>query len=248
MQKKRIWVFTLLGILTLTSAIMYRYYFSNPKPFPSNKQAAAQINHTLLNASASVIQDTVDVDQKHKVVPFISENGDYGLSYWEWKKNKWRIVSVNTGGSPHIWKVKSDDPSTYRLVWNVHPDDQLSYIKFFFIRDRGFFGHDGVETYDPKIQMEKKIPLQVKSYGVMKLPNDWVEIMHSAIKIDASKAPGTFFTFQPVNNQFYFGWIPYDNEDKVANPASFIGGGWTSGAEIEFVRHLGTAEIEDPKE
>ncbi len=248
MQKKRAWAFTLLGIMILSSAMMYRFYFSNPKPFPSNKQAAAKINHTLLNANANVIQDTVDVDKKHKVVPFISEDGNYGLSYWEWKKRKWRIVSVNTGGSPHIWKVKSDDPSTYRLIWNLHPGDQLSYMKFYFVRDRGFFGHDGMVTYDPKIQMEKKIPLQAKSYGVMKLPNEWVEIMNSAIKMGAAKDPGQFFHFQPVNYQFYFGWNPYNKEDKVVYSDSSIGGGFTSGAEIDYVRSLGTKDIEDPKE
>ncbi|MFK9092680.1 hypothetical protein [Bacillus salipaludis] len=245
MPKKRVWAFTLLGIVILSSALMYRFYFSNPKPFPSNKQVAGKINHALINANASVIQDTIAVDKKHKVVPFISEEGSYGLSYWEWKKNKWRIVSVNTGGSPHIWKVKNDDPSTYRLIWNLHPEDQLSYMKFYFVRDRSFFGHHGIETYDPKIQLEKKIPLQAKSYGVMKLPNDWIEIINSAIKMEAAKAPRTFFNFQPVPNQFYFGWIPY----KVVNPSSSVGGGYTSGAAgIEFVRYLGTEEIEDPKE
>ncbi|WHY77932.1 hypothetical protein QNH20_01775 [Neobacillus sp. WH10] len=247
MQKKWIWATALLGVVALSSVIIYWFYFSKPASFPTNEQLIREINQILPEASASVIQDTVNADARHKFVPFISEEGNYGVSYWGWEKHKWQVVSVDTTGEPHVWKVKSDDPSTYHLVWNIHPDDQVSYLKFYFMRDRGFLVSNGVETYDPKIQMEKKVTLQEKTYGALKLPNEWVELMNSIIKIDSAKAPGVFFNIIPANNSLYFGWTPYDKLDQAAIlNRSVNGSGYSTGEPIEFVRHLSPSEIESP--
>ena len=109
------------------------------------------------------------------------------------EKDKWRVASIDTNGRPMVWKIDRNDPSSYQFVWNIHPEDQLSSIHFYLIRDRGYHITEGIEHYYPRVQMETKISLQEKSYGLIPLPDDWVTVMDALIKVESAKQHDLFF-------------------------------------------------------
>ena len=189
------------------------------------------------------------VDEHHVLVPFISNKDDYSLSYWVWQKHKWRVASIDTNGRPMVWKIDRNDPPSYQFVWNIHPDDQLSSIHFYLIRDRGYHITEGVENYYPRVQMEKKVSLKEKSYGLMPLPNEWVTVMNSFIKVESAKQPDLFFNDFSPEQYMSFGWIPYDQANKETFPERSVNGnGYSNGkVELEHVMILDKGDIEIPK-
>lgn len=240
--KSRMLIIVGVGVFILSSVLIYWFYFSKPNSFPKSDQLIEEINDVFPEAEASVIQNTIHVDERHVYVPFISEDEDYGKSYWEWKKHKWKVLSIDTTGEPLVWKIDRKDPSTFHLVWNINPHDQLSYAEFFLIRKRGYLISGGREHYYPGVQMGKKVHLDEKSYGVLQLPNEWVTFMDSFIKVETAKHPDLFFPGQSMD----FGWIPYDRLDKETFPKSSVNGSsFTTGdIYLDFIRTLDEDEIE----
>lgn len=249
MAKKRLW--TLIGlsiVVLLSSAMIYWFYFSAPDPFPTNEKLVEEINSVFPEAVASEIQDTIRVDERNILVPFISHKNDYSLSYWVWKKQKWSVASIDTKGRPMVWKMDKNDPSAYQIVWNIHPDDQLSSIHFYLIRDRGYHISEGIEHYYPRVQMVKKISLKEKSYGSVQLPEEWVTFMNSFIKVESAKQPNLFFNGFFPEQYMSIGWIPYDQADKEIFPERSVNGnGYSTGSiDMEHVMILNKVDIEIP--
>lgn len=248
MKKKKLWAFIVGIAIILSTAMIYWFYFPKPASFPTDEQLIEEINGFFPEADASVIQDTLPADERHTLVPFISNKDDYGLSYWVWQKHKWRVVSIDTKGQPRIWKIDRDDPSSFQFVWNIHPEDQLSSIYYYLIRDRGYHISEGIDHYYPRVQMEKRVNLQEKSYGLMQLPNEWVAFMNSYINTESAKQSNKFFyNFFPEQSMF-FGWIPYDQANKEALlDRSVNGNGYSNGkVDTDYVRILNKADIELP--
>lgn len=251
MKKKRLWTFIGLGIfVVLSSAIIYSFYFSEPATFPENASLVKEINSFFPEADANVIQDTIPVDEHHVLVPFISNKNDYGLSYWVWKKHQWNVASIDTKGEPKIWKINRNQPSSYYYVWNIHPDDRLSSIDFYLIRDRGYIVSEGVENYKPRIQMEMGVSLKEKSYGLMPLPDDWVTIINTFTNVESANQPNDFMTSFFPEQHMFFGWIPYTQKNKETFPERSVNGnGYSNGKlDMEHVMILNKIDIEVPKE
>ena len=238
-MEKKLWSASFFIILL--SIIVYWFYFSKPTSFPTNEQLVDEMNSIFPKAAASIIQDTIHIDEGHVLVPFISKGDDYGLSYWEWKNHKWKVVSIDTKGKPMLWKLNINDPSSLYFVWNIHPKDQLSSIHFYLIRDRGFRIAEGIEHYNPRVQMEKRVSVQEKSYGLMQLPDDWVKFMNAYIKVESAK--------QSPERDMFFGWIPYDQTNKESFPESSVNGAGYSNGEVglEYVMILNKGDIEIPR-
>jgi hypothetical protein len=248
MTKKKLWTFIGLGVaVVLSSAIIYWFYFSKPTTFPTNEQLVEEINNFFPEAAASVIQDTIPVDERHVLVPFISNKDDYSLSYWVWQKHKWRVASIDTKGRPMVWKIDRNDPSSFQFVWNIHPDDQLSSIHFYLKRDRGYHIIEGIEHYSPGVQMEKKVSLKEKSYGLMQLPDEWVTFMNTFIKVESAKQPNIFFKDFFPEQYMFFGWLPYDQTNKETFPERSVNGYSNGTVDLEHVMILDKGDIELPK-
>ena len=246
-MKKKLWILIGLGIfVVLLSAIIYWFYFSKPASFPTNEQLVEEINSIFPEAAASVIQDTIPIDEHHVVVPFISDKGDYSLSYWVWQKDKWRAESIHTNGSPMVWKIDRNDPSSFRFVWNIHPDDQLGSLHFYLIRDRGYQVTEGVEHYYPRVQMDTKVSLQENTYGVLRLPDDWIAFMDASMKVETAKQHDLFFNDFFPEQYMSFGWIPYNQADKEAYPERSVNGSGYSNGDLEHVMILDKGDIEIP--
>lgn len=134
MTQKKWWSFAGVGVLLLFVAITYWFYFSKPAPFPTNELLIEEMSIFFPEVAGSVIQDTVPLDQHHVYVPFILEDNNGGLSFWEWKHHKWKPVYVSTNGDLRIWKINRKDPSTFHLVWNFSAIDQPDYMKLYLIK------------------------------------------------------------------------------------------------------------------
>ncbi|WP_289137962.1 hypothetical protein [uncultured Brevibacillus sp.] len=239
MMKKKLWS---LGIfIILLSIIVYWFYFSKPTSFPTNEQLVAEMNRVFPEATASIIQDTIPIDERHVLAPFISKGDDYGLSYWVWKNHKWKVASIDTKGKPMLWKLNKSDPSSFYFVWNIDPKDQISSIHFYLIRDRGYQITRGIQHYNPKVQMGKRVSLQEKSYGLMQLSGTWVTFMNAYNKVESAKQ-------YPERNMF-FGWIPYDQKDMGIFPENSVNGASYSNGEIglEYLMIVDKGQIEIPR-
>jgi len=173
MDRKK-WKITTTVVIAI--AVLFSAYWiisAKPGAFHDATQLIDKINDVFPQAQAKVIQDTIKLDDKHIVVPFISENDDYGLSYWVWKHYSWKLVYVSTRGLPELWKL-GNDPSTYHIVWNLHPDSNVDSLHFYMERHRGYRVSRGIEHYYyPKIQLDEAVSLEGKTYGSMKLWDDW---------------------------------------------------------------------------
>ncbi len=249
MTKRKTWTLAGVGILGLLASFMiFWFYFAKPVSFPTNGQLVREINSIFPEASASVIQDSILVDERHVVVPFISNEDHYGLSYWVWKRHKWTVATIDTKGEPKIWKINRKDPSSFHLVWNIHPEDQVSSISYYLIRDRGYQITEGIENYVPRVQMEKKVSLQEKSYGVMELPDEWRRLMNAVIEVELKQKPNLFFDPFTPERSLFFGWIPSNQSDNETFPEGSVNGsGYSNGNElIEHLMILSKGDLEFP--
>lgn len=250
MTKKRLWTFIGLGLfVVLSTATIYWFNFAAPATFPTNEQLVKEINNLFPLADADVTQDTVPVDERHVLVPFISNKDDYSLSYWVWQKHKWRVVNIDTKGRPMVWKIDRNEPATYQFVWNIHPDDQLSSIYFYLVRDRGYQVTEGIELYYPRIQMEQKVSIKEKSYGLMQMPVEWAAFINAAMKVETAKQPDLFFNSFFPEQYMSFGWIPFDQAEKETFPERSVNGnGYSNGnVEMEHVMILDEGDLERPE-
>jgi hypothetical protein len=248
-MSKKLWISSCLGIAFVLLFVMtYWFYFSEPKPIPTNKQLVEEINSNFPEAAADSIQDTIPVDEHHVLVPFFSEKENYSLSYWVWQKREWKVASIDTTGQPKVWKIKKNDPSSYHVVWNIHPEDQLSSIDFYLIRDRDYYVLDGTENYFPRVQMEKKVSLEKGTYGLFPLPDDWVSFINAYKNVETAKLPNSLFqNFFPEQHMF-FGWIPFNRADKEVFPERSVNGDEYYKEDIhkEHVMILNKEDIEKP--
>lgn len=246
MKRKGV-ITTLSGcVIIIVLLFIYRLYFSSPASFPENNQLLKDMNHLYPDASINTIQQTLYLDDYHVFVPFKTSNRKYGFSCWEWKNHKWGLIAINTSGDPYLWKLNKKDPSTYRFVWNIHPDDQLGSIQLYLLKDRGYHFTEGIHNYEPKIQMEKSISFQEQSFGEMKMPKDWLSVISSYNKVVSENQPNAFLTDWFAQGSIYFGWIPKDKMGKEARIDHTIsGGGFSSyGDELEEIQFLSREEIE----
>lgn len=236
-KKKKGYVVFIIILLSMT---VYWFYFSTPTSFPTNQQLIEEINRIFPKATASIIQDTIPIDERHVFVPFISQKDDYGLSYWVWKNHKWQVASIDTKGQPILWKRSVNDPASFYFSWNIHPNDQLSSIHFYLIRDRRYRFAEGIERYYPRIQMEKSVSLQEKSYGLMQLPDDWVTLMHAYREGESAR--------QSLEQLLFFGWIPYNRTNQQHFPDHSVNGSGFSNGEVDLenVMILDQGDIEIP--
>ncbi|MDR7071722.1 hypothetical protein [Fictibacillus barbaricus] len=249
-MKKKHYLFSILGIILIltTALLIYRTYFSQPEPFLSNKQIINNINYFLPGDPANKVQDVLQVDSHHFFVPFITKVGHYGTSYWVWKKHEWKIQYAANSGEPRLWQIDLKDPSTFCIVWSLNPIEEVSNIDFYLSQDRDYSINNGTEHYySPKVQMKKRVEVNQKSYGILKLPNEWSTVIESVVKAKTEGQP-SLFTEINLNQKMYFGWVPYDSSSKVATPGSkddYAGYGYSNGNKnLEYVRYLNESELE----
>jgi hypothetical protein len=249
--KKWMYIISGMSIVVLAAFSLHWFYLAKPEAFPANEKLLSEINRVFPEAVASTIQDTVFIDHKHVFVPFITEKNEYGYSFWTWNKHKWKVTKIETAGSAVLWKI-DNDPKNYHLVWNLHPEDQISYLKFYIVRDRGFHGSGDVNTYIPRFQMDKKVMLEGKTYGVQKVQKEWLSVINHVQKVENSASQQSIFSSIFTVGTFYFGYIAFNEADEESLVMNSVNGrGFGNGDETEFVQHFDEFSLEvslaDPK-
>lgn len=240
----------LAGLVVILVSLMtfYWMYWSKPTKLPTYELLINEINSIYPEAAVSEIQDTIMIDDHHVLVPYISDQNNYGLSYWVWRKSKWSVGKIGTRGEPIIWKVHQNDPSSYYVVWNFHPKDQLQKTAFYLIRNRGFTGTDDLEYYTPKIQMKSEISLKDQSYGVMKLPKEWVSVMKSSVKASQHSNLDQLMGEIYQQQQMYIGWIPYGGNEEETFPEFSVNSNdyYIGNVDTESVMIMNKIDLETP--
>ncbi len=233
-------------VLAAMLVFIYWFYFSKPTPFLTNEQVVARINNEFSDADVTLIQDTIFLDHSHVFVPFISNGENHGISLWVWQKHKWTLRYTSITGAPRIWKINTRDPSTYYMMWNMHPSDQLNSLHFYLMRERNYLISDDRAYYDPKIQMKNIINLDDQPYGVAQFPTEWVELAASSMKIEKRERNDFLSMYFYPEPYIMFGWIPYDQGGREVFPEHSVNGQSFSdgGIEIEPMMILDEANIE----
>lgn len=215
-----------------------------PKPFPTEEQIKKQMNDSFPDEKIATIQDVIFLDKKHVVVPFVSEQDTYGLSIWILRMNKWELAKFSTNGNPFVWRVDPHDLASYRILWNIHPNDEVESMKFYMIRDRSYLISDD-EFYYPRIQMEETVFQNDVTYSVLPLPNEWTMVLNDLVDVETYHHGNLFFdSFFPMQH-ISFSWIAYDKEGNETYPErTIIGSGYSSGVIIDHMGLIGEAELE----
>lgn len=244
MTKKRLLIAA--GVI-LVIILIYWFYFSKPSSFPSKEQAIKEITSSFPEVSVKVIQDTIRIDEHHMLVPFISKEKDYGLSYWVWQNHNWEVQGLDTKGSPSIWKL-NDDPSSFQLVWNIHPDNKLKSIDFYLMRDRNFAISGGIGEYYPKVQMKKNVSLMKKTYGAVNLPREWSALINTFSKSESNKQPSLLSNHFFLDQSISFSWLPISQSGKdTLNLDTINGTGYSNSiANVEELIVSNKDELELP--
>ncbi|WP_456272505.1 hypothetical protein [Bacillus sp. AK031] len=249
MNKKKM-LYILGGIIiVLFLLFIYLSYFLVPASFPSEKQLIKEINQTFPEANAGQIQGVFNITEKHMYVPYRSNRDSYGKSFWVWNKFKWDLEYVETTGEPRIWKVNKKNPSTYHIVWNIHPEDKLKQLSFYMIRERGYTITDGVkETYHPRVQMNDTVLLEENKFGVLKIPAEWAAFVKSVNETQSvNQSPmDSFFNQMSADQLISYGWVPYEQGNRETFPRNSVNGSGYSNGEIEldYLMILNEDEIE----
>lgn len=246
-MKKMVIITSLIGSgILLTCFALYWNYFSIPSSFPESKPLKKELNDSYPEASVGKIQGAFSIDKRNVFVPFITSANKYGFSCWTWNKHKWELIAISTIGEPYLWKVNERDPSTYRFIWNISPNDHIRSMRLFIMQDRGYQVSNGVEHYNPKIQMEKNIFIKNESYGYMKIPKKWATLIRSYNKIESEIQPDLFMIHFFPQTSIYFGWKPYEEkrkDPKLNNSMDGTGFG-RYGSELENIRFMSDEDIE----
>ena len=245
MMKKKWLSFIGIPLLLMIFIIVYWYYFSKPEPFPTNEQLLTEINNPDIGINAVVIQDILPIDKRHVFVPFISEEGKHGISSWEWKHRKWKVGVINDYGELLIWKIDDTDPNTYHFIWNLPPQEQISYVKIYLKKDRAHYGTDNIHHYEPAVQMEQKIELGEKTYGSLQVPKEWVSVIALTNELNADKQPQWLFD---VQQNIYYGWNSFDKLDNISYIENSLGvsSSWNDSMDIEYLMRFNESNIENP--
>ena len=168
-----------------------------------------------------------------------------GMSLWEWKNGKWKVVYIKTKGQPILWMIDKKDPSTYRVVWNFSERSNVDYMKFYLMKRRNYYVSNNVEHYYPGVQMEEKIIVSENPYGSMQLPNEWVSVIQSSNKLSPNET-NLFTNFMNYPQYFSFHWLPHDKSDKVIDPLELPNGNtsWNDVIDLENVLWMDESELE----
>ncbi|ADC51587.1 hypothetical protein BpOF4_17730 [Alkalihalophilus pseudofirmus OF4] len=213
-MKKKVWI-SLSGIITMVIvASVYYNYFSNPSEFLSEGELIDIINEPQYGFDSLEILDTIYLDDKHVFVPF-AQDQIYGTSFWKWEKRNWEMKGFNTRADPYLWQLDPNDPNTFYVTWNLDPANDLSQIDLYLINRRGFRSSNYYQTntYTPGVQLRHQIEtnLDEASYGVERLPKEWITFLETYLEVEGAKSTDDFFSTHFHVSSLSYGWIPRDH-------------------------------------
>ncbi len=242
------WIWGSLASVLLLVFMWWNY--SPPAQFPDERQLLREMNDALdqygTSDQVAEIQKVIHADRRHVAVPYISENGNYGMSSWTWRKRKWELTSLESNGEPRLWMIDRNDPTSYFLTWNIAPEMAAEKLNAYIIRRRDYGMADGKNYYSPRVQMSREIVLAEESFGATPLPPTWLEVMHSAMRLEETETFSWFDGYSTAAMQFEFGWEAVDGNGKsVSQEILFKSSQYSYGSsDYQFMMVIDERELE----
>ncbi|MBD8068592.1 hypothetical protein [Bacillus sp. PS06] len=236
----------LIGILVIAMImLLYWFYPSKAKSFLTDEELINEINPHFLSVKVSEIQDIVYLDDNHVFVPYITTEGDYAISYWIYEKRKWQNAYTGTLGSPLHVKVHSEQ---YFLL-NYDPLQDLQRLDFYLIKDRSFLVSDGIQSYQPRIQLKHSVQVAdfPHSYSAIKLPENWIDLIGEYEQLIQYNQPDPFFGDMFLPPTVQFGVIAYDEKGEQTYPGPENGSGYGGGNSSDVINYLDPSQLEAAK-
>ncbi len=231
-------------IVIIAAGLAYWFYLAPPGGFPDKEEVSGTMLGSYPNIHIAEIQDIIFLDDEHVFAPFITKEEGHGISLWNWKQHEWQLEGYSIGSMPYIWKISPDEPSTYKLLWNFHPGNDLDYLTFYMVKERGYSISDGIHHYQPGIQMDFESDAETKSYGYSSIPKEWQEFISADNKQMESLIQDTLFSNLYPPAQYYFGWSSTAKDGSVEYPSyPDDSGSGSGGSSIEYLRFLTKDEV-----
>ncbi|WP_153124432.1 hypothetical protein [Peribacillus tepidiphilus] len=217
--------------------------FRPPTPLPSHEKLIETMNSVPIHSKVIEILDIIPLDDQHVFVPFRSDKGSYGKSFWNWTMKGWKMDCIDTEGNPYIWKLKEKDASNHYFVWNLSPQDKIEKLKLVLKRDRGYQVSENAQNYDPAILMEHTISLKSKGYGISPMPKEFADVLNGDIYLQNKTDSDPLFGFMQPSN-IIIGMIPYDKSGNQKFPQNSVNGERHSNGDelIDYVLFIDESE------
>lgn len=224
LQKKKIALLLSAVIILVIIGAGYMYLDHHPKPFPSHEAAVGEMGRYNKTAIQEVLE-VIPIDDVHVVVPFVSENNEYGIGLWKWEALSWKLKKIVQRGEPFLWKLKEKDPSSHVLIWNMNPSDQISAIDYYLMRERSYYGTDEHNTYQPRIQLKHRVDASTRSYGAIQLPEVWLQLLEDERAANRSSESFSLFSSFSPRSSIAINWLPRSAAGEFVFPKHTVNGG-----------------------
>lgn len=198
MNKK--WIVIVSFAVVIGVGILF-FVNREPTPFLTMEEVTEILNRQDINSPVKVL-DIIDLEKSYRFVPFITESGQRGISYWAFNHFEWKLVAYEWSDQLKVWKLSPDDPSSYYFVWHFETQKEVSQMNIHLLQNRSYHISGDTSFYMPSIQLHQNVDLTNKKYGVMSLPDEWQKIITAGSSIEEKSL---FPSMSPSQSVFYFG-------------------------------------------
>ena len=198
MNKK--WIVIVSFAVVIGVGILF-FVDREPTPFLTMEEVTEILNRQDINSPVQVL-DIIDLEKSYRFVPFITESGQRGISYWAFNHFEWKLVAYDWDDDVMVWKLRPNDPSSYYFVWHFETQDEVTQMNIHLLQNRSYRVSGDIRIYKPSIRIHKNVSLMNKKYGVMSLPDEWQKIITAGSSIEEKSL---FPSMSPSQSVFYFG-------------------------------------------
>ncbi|MDQ0268304.1 hypothetical protein [Cytobacillus purgationiresistens] len=235
MKKLKVLLLILGAFLLVTLAYVY-YDQSQKTKMPTDEELIKELSIDETRDGVKHIQDKVKIDDNRLFVPYISTKGDYSISLWEWDRGKWELRSWGQKGEVRIWKGKLSKPSSYYLVWNMSPKDNIGQIKVSLGKERVFYVSDQEMRYNPEIDLSTEINVENKTYGYQTISEEWVQFLTHYYQAETAINFDSLFNHVFANQFIVYTWIAKDAKGNIILPENSVFGNGSGGGEsVDYI-------------
>lgn len=210
-------IIIMLAVLAAAGFIFWRRIGIKPTPMSDPERTAATLQALAPEYNVANVQDIVELDSRHLFVPFISESGEHGMSFWIWDRFKWELRRIQSDGDPHLWRIRGNDPSGQYLVWNVNPNFKVSEYAYYWLRKRNAGRSYNDDYYIPEVQLEHRMMLGEQTYGIALVPALWLELQQRQQSAAGGKRNDGLWGWGSHQSGYRIGYLPIlsgEPEDK----------------------------------
>ncbi|WP_332646610.1 hypothetical protein [Lysinibacillus sp. 54212] len=242
MSKK--WVVTLAIIFIIVLGAVALNY-RTPTPFLTVEEITEVLNKQNIAHTVTVL-DVLEAEPSYRLVPFTTEDGRAGMSYWSFKLSGWKLVGYEWNGSLKIWKLRPDDPTSYYFVWNFSSQQEVAQMNVFLLQDRYYsISGDNNQFYTPRVQLRMDIDFNERLYGLQPIPQEWLTIIEGMTPIQHDSLFSSILGTPP---SYYFG---IQTVDKQGQDVYVETGGQTHWLErqdfqVDYVMDITEDQLEKP--